>query len=146
MKPGKNLVVGSLLFVVVFVAGSLALYGGAKLVERDEPVVEAVEEDVGVPGGPVTIRLVAKDLAFDKRSVAASAGSDVTIILDNQDPAIHNVAFYTNNRATQSIFVGELFAGPATRQATFKAPSAAGGYYFRCDAHPDTMNGSFSVR
>ena len=147
MRPGKNLTLGSLLFVLAFAVGVVALYGGAKLVEREE-VAEAVEEEehAGVPGGPSNIRLVAQGLQFDKRSVSASAGGEVTLTLDNQDAAIHNVAFYTNNRATQEIFTGELFTGPAVREARFTAPSAAGSYYFRCDAHPDTMNGTFAVR
>jgi plastocyanin len=57
-----------------------------------------------------------------------------------------NAAFYTNNRATQSIFVGELITGVTSATATFKAPTTGGNYYFRCDVHPDTMNGTFSVR
>jgi plastocyanin len=149
MKPGKNLVLGSLLFIIAFAASAALLYGGAKLVEREDTVAEAVDDGTagGVPGGPSTIRLVAKDLKFDKRSVSASPGGDVTLTLDNQDAGVpHNVGFYSNNRATQSYFVGQLITGPTSATATFKAPAAPGNYYFRCDAHPDTMNGTFSVR
>jgi hypothetical protein len=71
----------------------------------------------------------------------------VTIVFDNQDAGVlHNVAFYTNNRATQQIFVGEVFPGPMVKQESFTAPGVAGNYYFRCDVHPDAMNGTFSVR
>ena len=148
MRPGKNLIVGTLLFLFAFGAGSALLFAGAKLVEREEPVEAAIEDDAGgVPGGPATIRLIAKDLKFDKRSVSASPGGEVTVMFDNQDAGVpHNVAFYTNNRATQSIFVGQLITGPTSAAATFRAPSAPGNYYFRCDVHPDTMNGTFSVR
>ena len=60
---------------------------------------------------------------------------------------IHNFAVYKNSKALSAdkIFVGDLFAGPATKTLTFTAPGA-GSYYFRCDVHPDTMNGTFSVK
>src|SRR5918999_278202 len=145
----RNLMLGVGMFVAVFVLGGLALYGGAELVDVDEPEAEAGAGADGptTPGGPVAVRLVARSLAFDKRSINASPGSEVTVTLDNQDPgALHNVAFYNNNPASQRIAVGELFAGPGTRDLKFTAPSAPGNYFFRCDAHTDTMTGSFVVR
>jgi plastocyanin len=34
----------------------------------------------------------------------------------------------------------------ATEDVAFNAPSTPGSYYFRCDVHPDTMDGTFSVQ
>ena len=149
MKPGPNLKVGAFLFLFAFGISAVALYLGAQLVDR--PNDTAAEEEAGgpggPPGGPVAVRLIAKDLKFDKRTIAASPGASVTITLDNQDAGVpHNVAFYTNNRATQSIAKGELISGPATEDLRFSAPSAAGNYFFRCDAHPDQMTGTFVVK
>jgi len=108
----------------------------------------------GTPGGPSssasaapgTLTLVAKNLAYDKRTLGALPNSQVTLVLDNQDAGVlHNFALYTNNRATQKIFVGELVTGPGKATYTFKAPGA-GNYYFRCDVHPDQMTGTFAVK
>jgi plastocyanin len=149
MQPGPNLKLGSVLFLFVFIVASLGFYAGAQLVDReDEASADAAdgEEDGGIPGGPVMVRVVAKDLKFDKRSISASTGVSVTVTLDNQDAGVfHNISFYTNRNATQAIFTGELFPGPAARDFTFTAPGSPGSYFFRCDAHPD-MNGSFTVR
>jgi len=146
MQPGPNLTLGSLLFVFVFAVSAVALYGGATLVDRSEPAAAADDGTPTTPGGPVSVRIVAKDLKYDKRSIAASPGVQVTVTLDSQDPAIHNIAFYTSRNAAQTIFKGELFPGPAVKEERFTSPSTAGNYYFRCDAHPDTMNGTFSVK
>jgi len=145
-RLGPNLKLGLLLFVVAFGVGAPLLYGGATLVAQNKPAAPAGEESTA-PAGPVSVTIVAKDLKFDKGTITASAGSDVTVTLDNQDAGVlHSVAFYTSNRATSKIFVGDTFAGVAQRDFTFKAPASPGNYYFRCDVHPDTMNGAFQVR
>jgi plastocyanin len=150
-KPGINLTLGTLMLLVVFGIASVALYGAAQLVQTEDAASADAgggeDGSGGVPGGPVAVRVVAKELKFDKRSLAASPGASVTITLDNQDAGvIHNLAVYTNNRATQSIVVGPLAAGPIVEDIKFTAPSAPGNYFYRCDAHPDTMTGTFSVR
>jgi plastocyanin len=133
------------MLIVAFVISFLALYGGALLVEEDE--VAAVDGGDGGPtGGPTIVTLVAQNIKFDKSTITATAGLDVTVTLDNRDAGVlHNVAFYTNRGATSKIFGGPLITGPATDTFTFQAPGA-GSYFFRCDVHPDTMTGTFAVR
>jgi plastocyanin len=146
-----SLKLGPPLFVVAFAVSALGLYGGAKLVHVDEAASADDEQDVtngGQPGGSVSVRIVAKDLKFDRRTINASPGAPVTVTFDNQDPGVpHNVAFYTNRSAaaTDKIFAGQLITGPSTVEERFTAPDSPGNYYFRCDAHTD-MNGTFSVR
>ena len=41
---------------------------------------------------------------------------------------------------------GDTITGPATTTYTFTAPDEAGTYYFRCDVHPEQMNGDFVVQ
>lgn len=92
------------------------------------------------------LQIAARNLLFDKRALTAAAAAPVTISFDNQDASVlHNVTVYTDNRATTKIFGGDLITGPSKTDYKFTAP-AAGTYYFRCDVHPDTMNGSFTVR
>lgn len=141
----KNLTFGALMLIVVFGLSSLALYGGAKLVEVEKPASQATN---GAPtGGPVTATIVAKALKFEPRSLVASPGVRVTVNLDNQDAGVlHNISFFNNRNYTGPIVVGEIFAGPAIKTVSFTAPDSAGNYPFRCDVHPDTMTGVLSVK
>jgi plastocyanin len=98
-----------------------------------------------VPGA-TQLELVAANLAFDKSSLSAPAGKPVSVILDNQDASVpHNSSLYADRGYTQSVFTGELDNGPATKTYTFDAPSTPGAYFFRCDVHPDTMTGQFTI-
>ena len=146
MTPTKNMTTGLMLFVAAFVISAVALYAGAIWVDSEE-TASATADDGTAPTGPVSVTLIAQNLTFDKRTIVAGAGVPVTVTLDNRDPGtLHNVGFYTNRSASQTIFKGELFAGPGTRTETFTAPSTPGNFFYRCDAHPDTMTGTFSVR
>ena len=99
------------------------------------------------PGGPVTIRLTAKNISFDQNTITVASGAKVTLVFDNQDIGVpHNVAFYTDSSASKSIFVGGLVTGPGTITYAFTAPGALGTYFFRCDVHPTMMTGTFIVQ
>jgi plastocyanin len=145
------LVYGIVFFLLVFAVASAALYSAATLIGEPKSGAAEATTDGGAgpttPGGPVTVTLVAKNLTFDKRTIAASPGADVTVTLDNQDAGVaHNVSFYTNKGAGTKIFTGNLTTGPAKVEEKFKAPTAPGNYFFRCDAHPDQMTGTFTVK
>ena len=145
MTLGPNLKLGTLLFLFTFIIGAVALYGGATLVDRPDPVT-ATDDPSSIPVTN-TFTLVAESLRFDKRSVAVGSGAQVSVTLENKDSGtLHNVAFYTSRAASQTIHKGELFPGPMAKTETFTAPSAPGSYFFRCDAHPDTMTGTFIVQ
>ena len=147
-RAGRNLTLGSVLFVVVFALAAVGLYGGAQLVDEEKPASAGGEEETGgTPGGPVAVRIVAQNSSFDKRTITASPNADVTVTLVNQDAGVlHNIAFYTTRSATTKIAVGNLITGPATDELRFKAPARAGNNFFRCDVHPDQMTGTFSVK
>jgi hypothetical protein len=146
-KAGANLKYGIPMLVAVFIGSAVLLYGGAQLVKDDGAAAEEGAGEDGVAGGPTTITLVAQNQKWDKTSVSAGADAPVTVIMDNRDPGVlHNVAFYTNRSASQKIFGSELVAGPTQQTSNFTAPPAPGSYFFRCDVHADTMNGSFNVR
>ncbi|HOZ43860.1 MAG TPA: cupredoxin domain-containing protein, partial [Methanoculleus sp.] len=98
-------------------------------------------------GGTATVDLTAQNIAFDKSTITVPAGAEVTVNFDNQDSGIpHNFAVYTDSSASQSIFKGDTITGPATTTYTFTAPADPGTYYFRCDVHPEQMNGDFVVQ
>jgi plastocyanin len=95
--------------------------------------------------GETIIQLSASNLAYDQRALTAAPGP-VTVQFDNKDGGVlHNFALYTDSSASQKIFSGDLATGPVVVTYSFDAPGP-GTYYFRCDVHPDTMNGSFTVK
>jgi plastocyanin len=150
----NNVKYGVPLFVVSLVVFFLALWGGDELIRGNGGGggggETAVEDGAGPAGGPTELTVVAKNLAFDKRSLSAGAGGKVTVVFDNQDAGVlHNLAFYRSKSSTAQPLAdgskGNLISGPAKETLTFTAPSA-GNYYFHCDVHPDTMNGSFVVK
>jgi plastocyanin len=145
-KAGPNLKIGMLLFLVAFGLSAPALYGGALLVRGDE-VEEAQVDAGGATGQPVTVTIVSQSSLFSPRTIISSPSVQVTVIHDNRDAGVlHNVAFYTSRAATSPIFVGELFPGPRVVTESFTAPATPGSYFFRCDVHPDTMTGTFTVQ
>jgi nitrite reductase (NO-forming) len=97
------------------------------------------------PHGTV-IKVTAQNVAFDASCYAAPADTPFKIVFDNMDAGTpHNVAIYTDESATTSLFTGELITGPKT--ITYKVPALpAGSYYFRCDVHPTQMFGTFVVK
>jgi plastocyanin len=99
----------------------------------------------GASGSQVTAEpnsptISATDLKFDRTELDVPAGRPFTLVLDIRASASHNVAIYRDANATDSLFKGDVFGGPASR--VYAVPQLPPGtWYFRCDVHPD-MNGT----
>jgi plastocyanin len=94
----------------------------------------------GKDGQPV-LDIKAVGIAFDPTCLVAVAGKPFSINFDNQDPAAHNVAIYTDSSYTKALFTGDVITGPA--KTTYDVdPLDAGSYAFKCDIHPN-MTGQF---
>jgi plastocyanin len=96
----------------------------------------------------ITAPVGAASKGFEPSTVDASPGS-VTIKFDNADTSAdntHNVQVFSDKARTQP--VSQLvppFPGPAVKDipvGTLKE----GTYYFQCDVHPTTMNGTIVVK
>lgn len=111
----------------------------------DEPTEGPTDEPTGEPSdGPTEATIVAVNIQFDTDSMELAANAEVTVTFDNQDAGVpHNWAMYTDESASQEIFVGEIFPGPEVREHAFTTPEP-GEYYFRCDVHPN-MQGTVTV-
>ena len=105
--------------------------------------IEALATEAAGTAPSTSFHVVAKNTAFDTDTLVAAAGAEISITLQNEDGALHNVAIYTEEGGDE-VYRGELFTGSETREFRFTAP-APGVYYFRCDAHPE-MEGVFIAR
>jgi plastocyanin len=99
--------------------------------------------------GNVTIEETIQGVAFASKTITAPANTSIRIRLHNEDDGVdHNIAFYpsaTNTAAPLAAgSIGQTFPGVATDDTVFETP-AAGSYFFRCDVHPTTMTGTFTV-
>jgi plastocyanin/uncharacterized membrane protein len=97
------------------------------------------------PAGTDPITICAfDDQAFVPGTLRLPANEAVALAFDNEDGGVqHNVAIYTDESVEESVFVGDLIAGPET--VTYDVPAIdPGTYFFRCDVHPQ-MNGSVEV-
>jgi len=103
----------------------------------------------GVQDCPIDARADATICAFDDQAFVPGnlrlpENQAVALAFDNEDSGVqHNVAIYVDESAEESLFVGDLVAGPET--VTYDVPPLdVGTYFFRCDVHPQ-MNGSVEV-
>ena len=95
-------------------------------------------------GGEIVV--TAQALAFDKNTIEVTAGQPFTITLDNKDSAVHNIHIYTAKGGT-STAVTNPEAVPAGATGTLTTTiTQPGTYYFQCDFHPETMNGTLTVK
>ncbi len=94
----------------------------------------------------VAFDMTARQMAFDVGTITVPAGAFVRIHFSNEDDGVpHNVAVYDSAAATTTFFKGQQITGVQTADYTFFAPAQPGTYFFRCDVHPQTMNGDFFV-
>lgn len=116
--------------------------GGGHGTPSEEPSPTTSPSDEPTNGAaPTSIEITAKLVQFDKDSFTLAADTPTEIVFVNDDQSIeHNVAIYTDESTSESLFVGERFFGVETR--TYNVPPiAAGEYYFICDVHPN-MSGT----
>lgn len=88
------------------------------------------------------LQVDAKDMEFSTETITLAAGDETTLFFRNMDGAPHNIAIYTDDSASESLFVGEMVTDDAI---TYEIPALEPGeYFFRCDAHPN-MTGTVVV-
>ena len=84
---------------------------------------------------------------FAETTLTASANTPITICFDNQDPGTqHNIDVLDKAPpAGTSIVAGNIITGVA--QELLDVPGQpAGTYYYQCDVHPTTMNGTLTIK
>jgi plastocyanin len=103
------------------------------------PSATSVPED-----GAVRLEIVSVSSTFDVEELEAPAGP-ITIVFDNRDTGvIHNLHIYKGDSARgEDIAQTELKPGLIVQELNLNLD--AGEYYYVCDAHPTTMEGSLIV-
>jgi plastocyanin len=94
----------------------------------------------------IKLTLVAENTKFDKTTLEAPAGKDVTLTMENKDSVDHTFSLYQTAASTEKLAGGQAFSGPAFLTYQFTAPETPGTYHFQCDIHPSAMKGDFVVK
>jgi cytochrome c oxidase subunit 2 len=91
-----------------------------------------------------TLKLSAKDIAFDTHELEVAAGQPFKIELTNNDDVDHNVGIY---KGEEEIFRGDQFSGPGETMTYVIDALEPGEYTFICNVHPGpAMSGTLTVR
>jgi plastocyanin len=91
---------------------------------------------------PGAVVITAQGNAFAPAQVAAPAGEQITLFLENRDNEPHNVRVW--DAAGSSVYAGELVQGRTAKVESVPA-LPAGTYHFTCDIHPE-MTGQLEVQ
>lgn len=122
------------------------------LIAEPSPTPEAPSQTsptppVTCPKGGLTLTAPSGAAAtnFTESTLSAAANKAITICFDNQDTGVqHNVDVFDQAGGT-SIAAGGIITGPA--QELLDVPGQpAGTFYFQCDVHPLTMNGTLAIK
>jgi plastocyanin len=101
------------------------------------------------PGaGELSTSITASGLLFDTNTLTFPADGTKLTFQNNDDGTPHNLAIFTDAAASatasNALFTGETVTGVAS--ATYDIPRLEPGtYYFHCDYHPGSMNGTVTV-
>ena len=87
--------------------------------------------------------ITSAELSFDKSTLTVPAGEAFTLALVNESSMPHNVAIYTDDSASEDIYIGAVITNDTV---VYEIPALdPGEYFFRCDVHPVDMVGTLIV-
>ncbi len=88
-------------------------------------------------GAGSTLTLIAADFAFDKATLAATAGQEVSFSIQNNGAVTHNLTI-------DDLDIDKDAESGKTEDAG-KATPDAGTYEYHCEYHPSAMKGTLTV-
>jgi plastocyanin len=100
-------------------------------------------------GGSVTLEIsTPDDTKFDKDTLNAAAGAQVTLTYTNNSDLPHNFHLFNGGDASgDTIAMTDVKTGPNdVEKVTFTAPTTPGKYFYHCDVHPQQMTGFLVVQ
>ena len=79
---------------------------------------------------------------FDRDTLSALSGVEVSVRYDNQVPIPHNIAFFAGDSMDAPLLAKtEVAGGPGVQEVTFVTPNEPGSFLFVCQVHPTAMTG-----
>lgn len=146
LKPFR----ASALLMLVTAAGLIAAAcGGDDSGEEEtaQPSQSSTAAPAATPGqtGASTLKVVGKDITFDRTELEANSGV-ISIEFDNQDDAIpHNFhVFRGTGPSGVSVDLTKITSGPVVQ--TLDLQLEPGAHFFQCDVHPNQMKGTLVVK
>lgn len=150
IKTKTGVILLSLAVLAIFIMPAFAQANSSEMAQG-QAMPSNASSIMGLTGAnagstSIVVDIMAQNRTFNTSTITVPAGAQVTINFDNQDSGVpHDVAFYTDPSASNTIYRTLAITGPNKFTDTFIAPSAPGNYFFRCDFHPDNMTGQFIV-
>lgn len=150
IKTKTGVILLSLAVLAIFIVPTFAQVNSSEMAQGQAAFSNAssIMGTTGANAGSnsIVVNIMAVNRAFNTSTITVPAGAQVTINFDNQDSGVqHDVAFYTDSSASNTIYRILATTGPNKITDTFIAPSTPGTYFFRCDFHPTLMTGQFIV-
>ncbi|HSL11973.1 MAG TPA: hypothetical protein VLA82_11725, partial [Actinomycetota bacterium] len=136
-EQGQDLLLG-----VYGDVGELALANPSPI-PPPSPGGGGADGECGADGQPI-LEISSAGTSFTSSCLVGPAGEEFAITYDNPDPILHNIAAYTEQNGDP---LGDNPAPQEGRviQELTLGPLDAGNYYFQCDVHPTTMQGTLAV-
>jgi plastocyanin len=165
----KLIRVSALLLLSILVAGAVVACGDdddeesngteptasrpAATEEEDDETATPTEEadETGGPTGGATggaddeVQVETVDLGFDPENFTVPAGVPVKIEVTNSGALPHTLTVYEDeeyNTALDGADTGRIEAG---EDGDFTSTFETGDYFFRCEIHPDAMEGDITA-
>jgi plastocyanin len=138
VRAGAALLIGSAL-----VLATAAACGGAGTTAS--AAKEAPRAKVGASDATAAITIVALDNKWDRPDVAAPAGSEVKLTLENKGQAIHNLRV-TGVKGQDGKDIGTQLLAAGKSETIAFVVEKPGAYEFICDVHPIEMKGKITVQ
>lgn len=106
------------------------------------PAGEATEP----AGAGETITITAQNIAYSTSEITLTAGESTTIVLDNRDEVQHTITLYEDQDFTEAVPDADtgLVAGGSQGEIEVTLDDAE-QHFFRCEVHPDQMQGVINV-
>ncbi|MGE0600405.1 MAG: hypothetical protein AB7J35_14735 [Dehalococcoidia bacterium] len=97
--------------------------------------------------GDNTLRISARDFTFVPSDWNAFNTQDLTIVLTNDGAEQHTLRVYEDSDYTEPVDDASIHpTDPGqSNQVTFTPPKEPRTLYFRCEIHPDLMQGEISI-
>ena len=96
-------------------------------------------------GGSNFVEIDAADFLFSPKQVSAAADVDLDFVISNTGQATHTFNLYRDADYTQTVENGKTQSIVSGTVGEFHVTLAAGEYFFRCEFHPQQMQGTLTV-